>query len=122
MKEKKETPFLGKTFTNIDLSFLTRISGGDNVFVKDVISSFLETAPPIVDAIRLGLSESNSFSISQSIHKVKPSLTMLGLVKTKELGDYLEAELTTGDLTDYLRQGVFKFCDEVSHAINELTS
>jgi PAS domain S-box-containing protein len=121
VKERRETPFLQKTFTHIDLSFLARISGGDNIFVKDVISSFLDTAPPIVEAIQIGLRESNPLSISQSIHKVKPSLTMLGLTKTKELADYLEAELTTGELTDYLKQGIFKFCDEVGHAIRELT-
>lgn len=112
---------LKTTFTTVDLSFLAKVSGNDHGFVMDVVASILKAAPILVQNIKEGLTENNQRKMAQSIHKLKPSLTMIGLAKTKELADYLEAELTASDMTDYLQQGIHKFCAEVTSAMEELS-
>jgi CheY-like chemotaxis protein len=122
ISSKKQLAPAKKQFATVDLSFLYKVSGNDPIFVKDVVDSFLRSTPTLVAAIKEGLSESNVRKMAQHIHKIKPSLTMIGLAKTKELGDYLEAELNSHELTDYLQQGILKFCSDVSGAIDELSA
>jgi CheY-like chemotaxis protein len=109
-------------FTSVDLSFLGKVSNNDSAFVKDVISSFVTSTPLMLNNIQLAKSTSDTTMIARNIHKIKPSLTMLGLSKTKELADYLEVELAGKNLTDYVKQGVDKFCNEVTSAMEELSS
>jgi CheY-like chemotaxis protein len=116
-----EGSLLSQTFKTVDLSFLAKVSGNDEVFVKDVVSSFLQSTPSLLVGIKEGLKENNTKKLAQHIHKIKPSLTMIGLGKTKELADYLEAELAGNQLSDYLKQGIDKFSEQVHEAITELS-
>lgn len=108
-------------FNSVDLSFLAKVSNNDSSFIKDVIATFLTTTPQLLNNIRTSLSASDPLEMARNIHKIKPSLTMLGLSKTKELADYLEVELGGKSLSDYIKQGVNKFCGEVTAAIEELS-
>jgi CheY-like chemotaxis protein len=118
----KDNLIFQKKFTSVDLSFLGRVSNNDSSFVKDVIASFLTSTPPLLNKIQESLSGTDAIEMARNIHKIKPSLTMLGLSKTKELADYLEAELSGNNLSEYIRQGVNKFSNEVSQAIDELST
>lgn len=113
---------LGKTYKVVDLSFLAKVSGNDQVFINDVVSSFLQTTPALLDGVQEGLKAGDTKKMAQLIHRVKPSLTMIGLGKTKELADYLEAELATQQLTDYMRQGILNFIEQVKTALDELNA
>ncbi|MCI0443144.1 response regulator, partial [bacterium] len=116
----KEDKIFRQKFSTVDLSFLGKVSGNDVTFVKDVITSFINTTPLLLSNIQGALSAHNTNEMARNIHKIKPSLTMLGLSKTKELADYLEAELAGKNLSDYIKQGVDKFNNEVNSAIEEL--
>jgi PAS domain S-box-containing protein len=116
-----DNSLLSHNFKTVDLSFLAKVSGNDAVFVKDVVSSFLQSTPSLLVGIKEGLKEGNVKKLAQHIHKIKPSLTMIGLGKTKELADYLEAELASNQLSDYLRQGIDKFSEQVNEAVTELS-
>ena len=116
----KEDKIFQQKFSTVDLSFLGKVSSNDSTFVKDVIASFLNTTPPLLNNIQIALSARDTNEMARNIHKIKPSLTMLGLTKTKELADYLEAELVSKNLSDYIKQGVDKFNIEVNSAIEEL--
>lgn len=113
---------LGRTYKVVDLSFLAKVSGNDQVFINDVVSSFLQTTPPLLEGIQEGLQAGDTKKMAQLIHRVKPSLTMIGLGKTKELADYLEAELATHEISDYMRQGIGKFIEQVKIAVDELSA
>ncbi len=117
-----EHAFKRKSFSTVDLSFLARVSGNDQVFIKEVVASFLQATPALLVGIRDGLKDANTKKIAQHIHRIKPSLTMMGLSKTKELADYLEGELTTHKFSGDIAQGVKKFCNEVDFALQELAA
>ena len=128
LKRTKKQPVVdgqqlfGKTYRVVDLSFLAKVSGNDQVFINDVVSSFLQTTPALLDGIQEGLHNGDTKKMAQLIHRVKPSLTMIGLGKTKELADYLEAELATQQLSDYMHQGIEKFIEQVKTAVDELST
>lgn len=117
-----DNSILNRNFKTVDLSFLAKVSGNDVIFVKDVVASFLQSTPPLLVGIKEGLKENNMKKLAQHIHKIKPSLTMIGLGKTKELADYLEAELAGNQLSEYLKQGIDKFSEQVHEAITELSA
>jgi CheY-like chemotaxis protein len=110
-----------REFSIVDLSFLARVSGNDPTFIKDVVSSFLFSTPQLLNNIKEAMVKTDSLEMARNVHKLKPSLTMLGLTKTKELADYLEAELMGQNLSEYIQQGVEKLCNEVNAAIQELS-
>jgi PAS domain S-box-containing protein len=111
---------LAREYKIVDLSFLAKVSGNDDVFINDVVSSFLQTTPPLLEGILEGLRTNDTKKMAQLIHRIKPSLTMIGLGKTKELADYLEVELASNQLSDYMRQGIDKFIEQVKGALDDL--
>jgi PAS domain S-box-containing protein len=118
----EQVSLLGHDFKTVDLSFLAKVSNNDPIFVRDVVSSFLQSTPTLLDGIKEGLKDCDTKKLAMHIHKIKPSLTMIGLSKAKELADYLEAELAGNQLSDYLRQGIDKFSEQVSEAVAELNA
>jgi PAS domain S-box-containing protein len=121
LKQNSDVRIFQREFSIVDLSFLARVSGNDPTFIRDVVSSFLVSTPQLINNIKEAQSMDDPIQMSRNIHKIKPSLTMLGLTKTKELADYLEAELSGQNLSAYIKQGVEKFCNEVNAAVQELS-
>lgn len=121
IKRAADAKIFGHKFSIVDLSFLAQVSGNDTTFIRDVVSSFLTSTPLLINNIKEALSKTDPIEMARNVHKLKPSLTMLGLAKTKELADYLEAELMGQNLSEYIEQGVEKLCNEINAAVQELS-
>ena len=78
---------LGRTYKVVDLSLHAKVSKWSGVYQR-CVSSFLST-PPLLDGIQESLQAGDTKKWHNSSIAIKPSLTMIGLGKTKELADYL---------------------------------
>ena len=60
--------------------------------------------------------------MEREVHKIKPTLSMIGLVVTREKA--IEIELLTHSQADNrrLKNITNEFCDNIEHAIGELKS
>jgi PAS domain S-box-containing protein len=112
---------LPRNFATVDLSFLAKVSGNDKQFIVDVVRSFLQATPLLLDGIREALRESDPQKLGQRIHRIKPSLTMLGLSTAKSLAESLEDELGRHELSGMAKKIVNELCDEVARALEELS-
>ncbi len=74
----------------IDLSYLRKVSSNNEAFMEDMIGTFIETMPKAIDDIRTHASDHDWDSLSKAVHKIKPSLAMMGLNRTRELGARIE--------------------------------
>jgi PAS domain S-box-containing protein len=91
-KKKKITSF--KTTisprTTPDLSYLLKVGKGSKAFTDDIIETILKSFPAIIREIEILNFACNWQQLASAIHKVKPSLTMLGLHALKDEAAVLE--------------------------------
>ncbi len=76
-----------------DLSYLEMVSDGDEDFINQVVSSFIENNKEIVDKLQEEKEAENWQEMGRLIHKMKPSLEMVGLTPLKEKIISAEANL-----------------------------
>lgn len=90
--QKKSPVKMAKSDKNrhTDLSYLESISNNDTKFVKDMISTFIESTPDIIDQMKLAIINNNFESLGLLAHKIKPSLTFMGIHSMKETAREIE--------------------------------
>jgi CheY-like chemotaxis protein len=62
-----------------DLSFLKQLAENNDSFFKDFICLFLQNAPETVDELVTALAKEDWEGIRQAAHKIKPSVSYLGM-------------------------------------------
>jgi PAS domain S-box-containing protein len=62
-----------------DLTYLRSISNNNEEFIQEMMQTFVQTMPGVLDQMRDGLAEKNFELISRLAHQVKPSFTLLGI-------------------------------------------
>ena len=67
-----------------DLSYLEMVSDGDQDFIKQVVESFIDNNAKIIKSLKEEQAAENWIQMGQLIHKIKPSLEMVGLTPLKE--------------------------------------
>jgi len=77
----------GKVF---DLGYLKRVSGNDLNFIQQIVESFLSTAALELTNIQEALTKKDLRTIVRSVHKMKPSLVMVGAENAREVAVRIE--------------------------------
>lgn len=62
-----------------NLDYLKSVTPGSNAFAIQMIKLFLDETPTSMTAIKKGLENSNWEEVYSFAHKIKPSVTILGL-------------------------------------------
>ena len=63
-----------------DLTYLNEMAGGDEAFMKEIISLFLETAPALILLMKQSALEGDMEKLHFSAHKLLPQLTFVGIL------------------------------------------
>ena len=69
-----------------DMAFLTKVSGGDESFILEMVNTFKEVGPEYVEKANKLLNNNEIDALSKETHRVIPGVTFLGAKK-------LEADL-----------------------------
>ncbi len=75
----------------IDLSFITKVSDGNNEFVKDLIGAFIESTPSTIVEMKAFYENKEWSKLGGAAHKIKPSTKLLGVKVMHDLITELEA-------------------------------
>jgi|LGOV01.1.fsa_nt_gb HPt (histidine-containing phosphotransfer) domain-containing protein len=67
---------MAKTY---NLSQLESLADGDNEFILEIVSTFLEHAPIQVQDIKNAFDISDYNTLGQMAHKIKPSIDLMGI-------------------------------------------
>jgi PAS domain S-box-containing protein len=105
---------------DIDLSYLKKVSGGNQEFISEMITTFIDTIPKSLEEIRNNLNSKDWSSLAKSVHKIKPSLTMMGLTKSRDLGATIEESAKEGTSLDSLPGSAQYFCDQLEFTLEQL--
>lgn len=63
-----------------DLTYLKEMAGGDEVFVKEIITHFLENGPGLLNLMRESALSGDKEKLHFVVHKLLPQLTFIGIL------------------------------------------
>jgi CheY-like chemotaxis protein/HPt (histidine-containing phosphotransfer) domain-containing protein len=80
------------------LETLLEVIGGERELLVELIDSFLETAPPLLERLRQGLAQGNAAEVRAAAHTIKSSSNDFGATRLAELCQRLEDMGKAGQL------------------------
>jgi len=105
----------------VDLTYLRNISNDNQKFIDDMIAAFLESIPKSIDEIKMNTEAAKWIELARAIHKIKPSLTLIGLHSSKEKALMLEDLAKQQKNIDRIPSLADNLCEELTHALRELS-
>lgn len=85
--KKKKADFVP---TNIDLAYLRNMSNNNQKFIEEMLMAFHKSIPASIEEIKTHTVAKAWTALARSVHKLKPSLTLMGLHSAKEQALILE--------------------------------
>lgn len=98
----------------IDLDYLKDFARGDKAFILDMITVFLIQTPELLETMRIALANRNWESLRGAAHKMKPSMTFMGIKELENIVALIEeysATETSLELLPELISKVKLVCD-----------
>lgn len=84
--------------SQIDMTYLQDMSGGDLEFIGEILSTFLETSVDLVDAIQTAARDGDVDKAVYACHTLKGSLKSIGADPLAALCQDLESVSRSGDM------------------------
>jgi CheY-like chemotaxis protein len=107
---------------SFDLSYLASVSNNNEDFMNEMIDTYLKTMPRIIEEIRT-FSQQNDFeNLSRAAHKLKPSITLLGIHQAKELAAEIESIAKTRQVLPEFHRSIESFCRILEKATAEIAA
>jgi PAS domain S-box-containing protein len=78
--------------TLVDLSYLRKMSNNNQDFINEIIGTFLESMPGNINEINQNAAQGNWEQVAKLVHKIKPTITLMGIHSLKDKIVALERE------------------------------
>ncbi len=98
-----------------DLNYLHQMADGNSEFMRDFISMFLQHAPASLQEIQEGIRQNDWEKVRQAAHKLKPSLSYVGMKQIHGLTARIEDYAKTRTHLDQIPA----LADEITHACQQ---
>lgn len=104
----------------VDFEYLKDFSDGDETFIKNMISLFLNCTPEAMKIILESNKNDDIKILKNEIHKLKSSLSILGMIKASNCVAIIEKEIKTNPLGQKRKDEVIYLNEICQLAIKEL--
>lgn len=104
----------------INFKYLKDFAEGDDSFIKNMISIFLENTPETMAIILKSNKNDDIKTLKEEIHKLKSSISLLGITKASESIVIIENEIETNPLSEKRKEEVLYLNEICQLAIKEL--
>jgi PAS domain S-box-containing protein len=89
----------------IDLSYLLKRTKSDPKLMKEMITLYIQQTPPLVEAMKLGLQNSDWQLLRSAVHKMIPSFSIMGIhsdfeTMAKEIQEFASQQELTMPISD----------------------
>jgi len=106
--------------TSVNLSYLRKIADGNNEFIRQILTLFIEQVPAAIKDLEKYKQEQNWAMLGKVAHKMKPSLLFVGLTNLekdiKELENCAQPENNRDDLEESISH-IKNVCTETISAL-----
>jgi PAS domain S-box-containing protein len=103
-----------------DLNYLRNVSGNNTGFIREMITTFVQSIPNSLKDIQSNVDEDNWINVARIIHQIKPTLTLLGIESLKEKAVFIEDAGKKGNITPELKHSTHQFITVCKQAVEEL--
>ncbi|UII25240.1 ATP-binding protein [Fulvivirga maritima] len=103
-----------------DLTYLKSICDGDKTFMRDMIETFLMNTPPTINEMQKWINKAEWFKVGNLAHKIKPSITFMGIESLKPLIKNIEVYGKDNYHTDLIPTLVDELSEKCQVAYKEL--
>ena len=103
-----------------NLKQLEDLSSGSKEFISEIVSVFIQEIPSQIDSIKEALEENNIESLSKIVHKIKPSIELLGIISITEHIRVLEKSTDIKNNRVELNRLFSKIKIDIDNTIKEL--
>jgi PAS domain S-box-containing protein len=76
----------------IDFSYLEKVSGNNKEFIREIADAFIKSIPNSIQELENNVENENWIELARVAHKIKPSITLLGVHNLKDKIVKLEEE------------------------------
>jgi PAS domain S-box-containing protein len=104
----------------VDLSYLKNVSNNDPEFIREMINTFLESMPKTILEMETYSTKNDWINLGKAIHKIKPSLTMMGMPTLKALAIEMEQQCKTQTDVSTLGERTTVLTSQLNSALIEL--
>ncbi len=105
-----------------DLSYLREISMGDETLVIETTEAFLKDIQDSLQKLKTFSANQEWDDLGRLAHKIKPSMTYMGMERGRELIVEIEEEANSGSTPPDIADKITEFEQICNQAIKELTS
>jgi HPt (histidine-containing phosphotransfer) domain-containing protein len=102
------------------LDYLNEISGGDSVFVRQMVIEFVSIAPATLSELVEYIKAAEYTNLRLKIHQFGPQLEYLGLTEERNMADKVESLCVSQGSWELIRELVEKISQQTKKAINQL--
>ncbi len=82
-KEKKKTSKPKSSVYNLE--YLRSVSGSNEDFIREMVSTFTQSIPPILNQIKTATEEGDWDTVARLSHQIKPSFTLMGITAVRNM-------------------------------------
>jgi len=104
----------------VDLSYLRKMSNNDESFVLEMVDSFVQKTPKLLEDLNKSCKEQDWKNVGSLAHKLKPNLAFMGIESLKDLVLKIETDGRNKENTKVLAKLVSELTQSVNEAIAEL--
>jgi len=107
---------------SFDLSYLKTVSNNNELFVTEMIETYLKTMPRSIAEVRSFSGQKDWENLSRAAHKLKPSITLLGIHQAKELASEIERNAKLKQISPEFNRAIESFCQILENATAEIAA
>jgi len=119
-KSRLRTAQPKKYIPSFDLSYLKKVTNGNQKFIQELVVTFLETLPKSILDIKTFTHEKEWDQLARAVHKIKPSITLMGLHNAKELAVLIETNSRLNSIPRDFAVSVNDFCTVLENSLDDL--
>ena len=105
---------------DFDLTYLIQVSNHDRSFITQILQSFLSNAQATSELIRKDIKSSDHEQIFQLVHKIKPSITMIGAERARQIANSIEELRDKPGSKTKIKLAARDFCECLDRVVNGL--
>ncbi|MFV8340894.1 response regulator [Flavobacterium sp. XS2P39] len=104
----------------LNFNYLNEFADGDTAFIEKMVSLFLNNAPGALESILVANAIDNIIVLKAEVHKLKSSISLLGITKASLCIEIIESEIEVNPLGQKRKAEVEKFYEICQLVFDEL--
>jgi PAS domain S-box-containing protein len=103
-----------------DLTYLRRISDNNQDFLQEMVQTFIQSIPPVLNEMNQALSEKNWQRLSRLAHQIKPSFSLMGMEALRKTILYIETNAEKSNASENFALTTQRFIEDCKKTIIDL--